>query len=224
MESFGHIRGGGRLHQEHLFGEVLANVMADFKILSSGIFYEPYTFRNPNETARELFGPYAYKKNGGFYVIDTAGLDRHYTLEPWYKDVKYRWNTNIESLKTFNIRSMVRSDLNGSSNIRHEHFPLTYKAPIVEQGIWMPPEFKCDDRVDAWVMTYIVPFFRKIKVSRKIKFTYVNKKFLNPQLSSFSYIHVSALADQISREGRVFNRLEPQQFYFFFFEILILIF
>lgn len=173
MDSFGHIKGGGRLHQEHLFGEVLANVMADFKILSSGIFYEPYTFRNPNETVRELFGPYAYRKNGGFYALDSAGLDRHYTLELWYREMKYRWNTNTEFLKTFNIRSMMRSDINGSSSVRHEHFPVTYRAPTIEQGLWMPPVFKCDDRVDTWVMTYVVPFFRGIKISRKVQFSYV---------------------------------------------------
>lgn len=171
MDSFGHIKGGGRLHQEHLFGEVLANVMADFKILSSGIFYEPYTFRNPNETVRELFGPYAYRKNGGFYALDSAGLDRHYTLELWYREMKYRWNTNTEFLKTFNIRSMMRSDINGSSSVRHEHFPVTYRAPTIEQGLWMPPVFKCDDRVDTWVMTYVVPFFRGIKISRKVQFS-----------------------------------------------------
>lgn len=173
MDSFGHIKGGGRLHQEHLFGEVLANVMADFKILSSGIFYEPYTFRNPNETFRELFGPYAYRKNGGFYALDSAGLDAHYTLELWYREMKYRWSTNTEFLKTFNIRSMMRSDINGSSSVRHEHFPLTYRAPTIEQGLWMPPVFKCDDRVDNWVMTYVVPFFRRIKLSQKVQFSYV---------------------------------------------------
>ncbi|XP_062592341.1 uncharacterized protein LOC134253767 [Saccostrea cucullata] len=171
MDSFGHIRGGSRLHHEHLFGEVLANVMADYKILSSGIYYEPYSFRSPNESFREFFGPYAYRHKDEFYALDTAGLENHYTSELWYREVKSRWNTNTDHLQTFSIRSMVRSDINGSSSIRHEHFPLIYKAPTIAQGLWMPPKFKCDGKIDSWVMTYVVPFFRRIKLSGKVQFT-----------------------------------------------------
>ncbi|XP_061196658.1 uncharacterized protein LOC133204933 [Saccostrea echinata] len=170
FETFGRIKGGARLHYEKLFGEVLANVMSDYKILSSGIFFERYVYHSPNESVREYFGPLAFKKDGEFYVIDTAGLDKHYTSELWYSEMKFRWNTNTEHLKIFHIRSEMRSDTQGTSSLPHEHSPLGYKAPTLEQGLWMPPKFKCDGRIDAWVMTYVVPFFRRKKLSNNIQF------------------------------------------------------
>nr|KAG5707180.1 hypothetical protein BaRGS_017864 [Batillaria attramentaria] len=94
-ENFGNLRGGGRLHQEHLFGEVIANVMGNFKVYSSGVYFDRYMFENQDGTKREFFGPWAYRKDGGFYAIDTAGLSTRYVDEEWFQKVKGRWATNF---------------------------------------------------------------------------------------------------------------------------------
>ncbi|XP_048254912.1 uncharacterized protein LOC124137543 [Haliotis rufescens] len=169
-ENFGNLRGGGRLHVEHLFGEVIANVMSNFKIRSSGVFFDRNQFVNQDDTVREFFGPLAFKKEGSFYSVDTAGLPKHYVDEDWYREQKGRWGTNTEGLKTYKMRSLVRSDPAGTSTVRHEYFPLRYKAPAYTDGTWGRPTFKCDGRVDEWVMTYVVPFFGFDQLRRKLLF------------------------------------------------------
>ena len=103
-ENFGNLRGGGRLHEEHMFGEVIANVMGNFKIYSAGVFFDRYQFENQDGTKRELFGPWAYKREGGFNVLDSAGLPSRYTDEDWFRTVKARWATNFQGLKTYKVR------------------------------------------------------------------------------------------------------------------------
>ena len=88
---------------EHLFGEVIANVMGNFKIYSAGVFFDRYQFENQDGTKRELFGPWAYKKQGGYYAIDTAGLAKPYTDADWFQTVKGRWSTNTVGLKKYNV-------------------------------------------------------------------------------------------------------------------------
>ena len=39
-EEYGNLRGDRLLNVEQLFGEVLANVLGDFKLRASGIFYD----------------------------------------------------------------------------------------------------------------------------------------------------------------------------------------
>ena len=110
-ENFGNLLGGGRLHVEHLFGEVIANVMGNFKIYSAGVFFDRYQFENQDGSKRELFGPWAYRKDGGYYAIDTAGMATRYTDEDWYQAVKARWATNTAGLRTLrvSIYSLVAS-------------------------------------------------------------------------------------------------------------------
>ena len=103
-ENFGNLRGGGRLHEEHMFGEVIANVMGNFKIYSAGVYFDRYQFENQDGSKRELFGPWAYKREGGFYVLDSAGLPSRYTDEDWFRTVKARWATNFQGLKTYKVR------------------------------------------------------------------------------------------------------------------------
>ncbi|OWF48814.1 uncharacterized protein LOC110452602 [Mizuhopecten yessoensis] len=169
-ENFGYMKGGGRLHYEHLFGEVIANVMSDFKIVSSGIFYEPYVFEDINGKSREFFGPLAYKADGNYYAIDTAGLKERYTDADWYRVIKERWQTNTKGVLKYRMKNLIRSDINGTSTIKHEHYPMGYWAPSVGDGYWTRPVFKCDGRVDDWVVTYVVPFIGKNGIKKTLHF------------------------------------------------------
>ncbi|XP_063442407.1 uncharacterized protein LOC134722716 [Mytilus trossulus] len=169
-DNFGNLRGGGRLHQDHLFGEVLANVMADYRIVSSGIFFEPYIFKNKDGTPKELFGPYAFKSEGVAKAIDTAGLPRKYIFENWYQNIKERWKTNTAKLEKYKMNQLVRSDVKGTSAVKFEYYPIAYFAPKYDDGMWSNPKFKCDRMVDNWVMTYSIPFFQRDYVAKKNKF------------------------------------------------------
>ncbi|CAG2204956.1 unnamed protein product [Mytilus edulis] len=166
-DNFGNLRGGGRLHQDHLFGEVLANVMADYRIISSGIFFEPYIFKNQDGTSKELFGPYAFKSEGVAKAIDMAGLPRKYIFENWYQNIKERWKTNTAKLEKYKMNQLVRSDVKGTSAVKFEYYPIAYFAPKYDDGMWSNPKFKCDRMVDNWVMTYSIPFFQRDYVAKK---------------------------------------------------------
>ena len=169
-ENFGILRGGGRLHMEHMFGEVLGNAMANHKILSSGIFWDKYQFVNQDGSKKEFFGPLAFKKKGSFYVIDTAGLPSRYADEDWYSVSKSRWSTNMDSLNTYKMRPLIRSNPEGVSSVQFEYFPMSYRAPDYKDGFWTRPTFKCDGRVNEWVLTYVVPFFGLDDLRKKIQF------------------------------------------------------
>ena len=172
-ENFGILRGGGRLHMEHLFGEVLANVMANHKILSSGIFWDTYQFANQDGSMKEYFGPLAYKQQGSFYTIDSAGLTSRYVDEDWFFRSKSRWSTNAEKLDIYKMRPLIRSNPEGVSSVQFEYFPMSYRAPAYRDGFWTRPTFKCDGRVNEWVMTYVVPFFGLDGLRKRIQFKYV---------------------------------------------------
>jgi hypothetical protein len=122
-----------------MFGEVIANVMADHKILSSAIYFEPYMFENQDGSKRELFGPFAYVKGGRALALDTAGYTRKYIYEDFYVRMKSNWKTNFEHLKIYKMRPMVRYDPKGTSQIRFEYFPMRYKAPAYYDGQWSNP-------------------------------------------------------------------------------------
>ncbi|XP_069124223.1 uncharacterized protein [Argopecten irradians] len=192
-ENFGSMTGDRRLNETHLFGEVIANVMSDFKILGSGVFFERYKFRmsppinntDPrftNGIVREFFGPYAWRKQtktgdglDEFFAVDSAGYSRYYTDEVWYRTIKSRWQTNFHSLIKYTAKPMVRSDVNGTSLVRFEYYPIQYYAPKYEHGEWLRPEFKCDDRVMDWVVTYVVPFFGFNELKTMLEFKGVVK-------------------------------------------------
>ena len=144
--------------------------MADNRILSSGVFFEPYIFENQDGTPKELFGPFAYKENGVAKAIDMAGLPRKYTFEPWYQQIKSSWETNTAKLKKHKMNQINRSDAKGTSQVKFEYYPIGYFAPKYEDGIWTQPIFKCDGMVDNWVMTYAIPFFRRDFVAKKNRF------------------------------------------------------
>ncbi|XP_005104597.1 uncharacterized protein LOC101847514 [Aplysia californica] len=190
-EEFGNLRGDRRLNETQIFSEVLANVMADWKIVGAGVFFDRYKFRmsppvnntDPrfvNGITREFFGPYAWRIKatgvgsvGGadyFRAMDFAGLKHYYTDEPWFRSMKARWGTNFVNLKKFTAKPLIRSDLNGTSLVRFEYYPYTYKAAQYEDGEWLRPQFRCDSRLDSWVVTYQAPFFGLDDIKERIEF------------------------------------------------------
>ncbi|XP_060582788.1 uncharacterized protein LOC132739151 [Ruditapes philippinarum] len=176
-EQFGNLKGDRGLNETHIFGEVLATVMGDFKVLGAGAYFDQYKFqvsppvnttdpRYSNAITRELFGPFSWRIQNpsdgldAFRAIDSAGIAAYrYIDEPWFRKMKQRWATNFHSLKKFIDKQMIRSSPNSTSSIRFEHYPITYSAPSYEDGEWSRPEFKCDGYIDDWVSTYTVPFF-----------------------------------------------------------------
>ena len=101
LQEFGNLRGDRRLNETQIFAEVIANVMADWKIVGAGVFFDRYKFRmSPpvNNTdprfvsgiTREFFGPYSWRIKasgvgsvGGadyFRAMDMAGLWRFMTM------------------------------------------------------------------------------------------------------------------------------------------------
>ncbi|CAE1274157.1 unnamed protein product [Acanthosepion pharaonis] len=170
LETFGIHRGGRHLHQGLIFGEVLANVMADFRIMSSGVFYDHNLFLDDNGHYKELFGPWAYRQQGRYFAIDRAGEPEQYIYTDWFQKAKQRWRTNTSGLKTYWMRAHIRSDINGTSSIRFDYYPMRYKAPVMSDGFWTRPYFRCDGYVDKWVITYVVPFFGLDNLKKAIKF------------------------------------------------------
>ncbi|CAL1537135.1 unnamed protein product, partial [Lymnaea stagnalis] len=163
-------RAGPSLHVDHMFGEVLANVMGNFRIVSAGLYFDRDAFIGHDGKTRELFGPWAYKKSGSFYAIDTAGLTSAYVDQDWFVQAKSRFATNVSGVKTFKLRAYLRSDIEGTSTSRHENFPLIYRAATYELGFWTSPHFRCDGKVDQWVMTYVSPFFGVDSMGTKLVF------------------------------------------------------
>ncbi|OAF69729.1 hypothetical protein A3Q56_02519 [Intoshia linei] len=89
-EEYGNIRGDRYLNQDQLFGEVLANVMGNLKIKSSGIFFDYGMYEEFvddelkfNVKKREYFAPYAYRYEA------TDEIQRENEREDFY-DQSYR--------------------------------------------------------------------------------------------------------------------------------------
>ena len=150
----------------------------------SGVFFDSDKFTEPSGNTRQLFGPYAYRyeppadpntpqsdvANTNFRAIDYAGLPAGYLDEPWFKNVKERWQSNTYGLQKFREKLVIRSDLNGTSNVNFLLFPMYYQAPREEDGFWSAPYFDCDGYVNDWVITYSVPFFGLNSVGSAIEF------------------------------------------------------
>lgn len=144
--------------------------MSDFRILSSGIYFDRDKFVNVDGSRKEFFGPWAYQKEGQTLVHDSAGLNTLYVDEDWFVRTKQRWATNLYGLVSYKMRSKIRSDIKGTSNVNYDNFPMTYKAPNIEHGFWTHPYFRCDGMIDQWVITYIVPFFGLDSLRKKVEF------------------------------------------------------
>ncbi|XP_029641233.1 uncharacterized protein LOC115216171 isoform X1 [Octopus sinensis] len=168
---FGILDGGQQLQEDHIFAEVLANVMSDHKILSSAVLFDSYQFIGADGTEKALFGPWAYRNDQGFWAIDAAGLKESYLNTPGFKTAKERFRSNISELKEFHIKAFVRSNINGTYQSHFKYSDLVYKAPTFKSGRWSGPTYRCDGRIDKWVITYSVPFFSRNIYLSSVKFT-----------------------------------------------------
>lgn len=182
-EEYGNLRGDKLLNIELLFGEVLANVMGDLMIKGSGVFYDIDKFKGPDMLTRQFFGPYAYRyekedeegesgdrANTHFRALDFAGFENHYLDAAWFKNVKERWQSNTYGLTKFTEKPLIRSDLAGTSLKKFELYPLYYRAPSVEDGLWSAPYFDCNGYVNDWIISYSVPFFGQNSIGSAIEF------------------------------------------------------
>ncbi|XP_055356219.1 uncharacterized protein LOC129601439 isoform X2 [Paramacrobiotus metropolitanus] len=150
------------LNEHQLFSEVLANVMGDMRILSSGIYYE-----NSKFPGRVHFGPTAERTSRNaraFFAADQAALhankDRFYLNQEWFKAVKERWKASPASqLTKFATRMRIRGDRTGKYSIKYDRYPEQYLAPILGDGHWSAPYYSCHGHIKEWVITYVVPFF-----------------------------------------------------------------
>ena len=183
-EEYGNLRGDKLLNIELIFGEVLANVMGDLKLKGSGVFYDIDKYQGPTGRTRQYFGPYAYRYddaadtggqegeqvNTNFRAIDYAGFEDHYLDEPWFRNVKERWQSNTYGLTRFTEKPRIRSDLQGNNLKRFEMYPMYYRAPNETDGWWSAPYFDCDGYVNDWVITYSVPFFGRNTIGSTLEF------------------------------------------------------
>ncbi|GFR99234.1 Fras1 related extracellular matrix protein [Elysia marginata] len=132
--------------------------------------FDKWKFVNDDRSVRELFGPWAFRRRGAYYAEDTAGYSSQYVNADWFRQAKARHGANFDGVKKFKLRAYVRSNPNGTSSIKHEFFPIEYKAAPYEMGFWTKPHFRCDGKVDIWVVTYVSPFFGMDSLRTKLEF------------------------------------------------------
>lgn len=70
-----------------MFGEVFVNVMVDYKVLFSGIYFELYVFEDWDGKLWEYFGLFVYKWDNNVFVIDIVGFKIRYMDEDWYSKI-----------------------------------------------------------------------------------------------------------------------------------------
>ncbi len=162
------------LHVDLLFGEVVAAVMSDRRIIASGIFYDQGRYIDQDGQESELFGPYAYKSTPDdietVQAVDKVADEPPYTSEPWFQDLRDIWIASTEGLESYRQRPIIRSDVAGSDVKEHHYYPIDYHAATIQDGIWTEPFYPCDDRVNDFVLVYSVPFFGVYDVSFEVEF------------------------------------------------------
>lgn len=79
--------------------------------------------------------------------------------------LKQRWASNVYGLKRYLTKPFVRADQSGSEVKPFERFPIYFHAPGIEDGFWTEPYFECS-LLNAWVVTYVVPFFGPSRLNR----------------------------------------------------------
>ena len=172
-----------RINETHVFGEVIANVISDFKIAGFGVFFDRNKFKVNNESTRELFGPFAYRipsntsDAGEFKVIDFAGFPTSYVDQDWFEKTKENWTSNLDRLEEFSERLGYPNNHNTSFKDEYSErlgytgtHNVSFKAPSYADGKWSRPMFKCDGRIMEWVVTYTVPFFGPVSSGTDVEF------------------------------------------------------
>ncbi|VDP38019.1 unnamed protein product [Schistosoma curassoni] len=167
---------GFPINRFQLFGEVFANVLSNFDIVSSGIFFDYQMFTDHDGTTWDLFAPYAYKPLLATQAAEAIDMSinayRDYTEKPWFRTLKSRWASSRQSLERITAKPYIRSDVNGSQLQRYFTFPIYYRVPHYEEGYWTQPYFDCDGLVKDWLITYATPFFGVVGEEKALRFIY----------------------------------------------------
>ncbi len=86
------MQSGAPLNRYELFGEVYANVLSSFQVVSSGIYFDHQAFTDHEGVTWDLFAPFAYKPGMAHQVAEAIDLSvkthRNYTEEPWFRTLK----------------------------------------------------------------------------------------------------------------------------------------
>lgn len=183
------------LTEDQMIAETLSIVMSNPRIWSAGIYWEPKEFAD-----RTLFAPFAYK-NGlnelKFKVDDLARFNESqemYTEKPWYRSVRERWSNaaaaNLDELQKHYLKIKRRFNETGEFGIKHDQYPVVYRASDLNSGHWTTPFFDCHGFVKRWLLTYAVPFFGWDNLRVKLEFKYVYKALL---------FHFKAFVNHFSR-------------------------
>ncbi|CDI97105.1 fras1 related extracellular matrix protein [Echinococcus multilocularis] len=173
-ELYGNLRSGVPLNRFELFGEVYANVLSSFQIVSSGIFFDRQAFVDHEGITWDLFAPFAYKPSMATQVaeaIDMSARDhRNYTEQAWFRVLKERWKSSRQGLESITTKPYIRSNINGTQIQRYFNFPLFYRVPRYEEGYWTEPYYVCYGFFNGWVITYATPFFGYLDNRRTLDF------------------------------------------------------
>ncbi|CAL8108867.1 unnamed protein product [Calicophoron daubneyi] len=169
------------LNRYEMFGEVISNVMSNFDIVSSGIFFDYQMFTDHDGVTWDLFAPYAYKPIGSTEAAEAIDMSinyyRDYTEKAWFRTLKAspytvsdRWVSSRYGLDRIITKPFIRSDVNGTQLQRYFNFPLYYWVPRYEDGYWTQPYFDCEGKVKEWLITYAAPFFGLIGEEQALQF------------------------------------------------------
>eukprot|EP00108_Taenia_solium_P005168 TsM_000329100 transcript=TsM_000329100 gene=TsM_000329100 len=173
-ELYGNLRSGAPLNRFELFGEVYANVLSSFQIVSSGIFFDRQSFVDHEGATWDLFAPFAYKPSMATQVAEAIDMSaqghRNYTEQEWFRLLKERWESSRQGLERITTKPYIRSNINGTQIQRYFNFPLFYRVPRYEEGYWTEPYYVCDGFFNGWVITYATPFFGYLSNRRTLDF------------------------------------------------------
>ncbi|KAL5107187.1 WD repeat-containing protein 7 [Taenia crassiceps] len=173
-ELYGNLRSGAPLNRFELFGEVYANVLSSFQIVSSGIFFDRQAFVDHEGTTWDLFAPFAYKPSMATQVAEAIDMSvhghRNYTEQEWFRLLKERWESSRQGLESITTKPYIRSNINGTQIQRYFNFPLFYRVPRYEDGYWTEPYYVCYGFFNGWVITYATPFFGYLSNRRTLDF------------------------------------------------------
>ncbi|VEL34691.1 unnamed protein product [Protopolystoma xenopodis] len=91
-ERYGSLKSGFPLNRFELFGEVFANVLSSFQIVSSGIFFDFQRFKDQDGTIWDLFAPFAYKPRQSTQTAEALDMSlkgyRDYPEKIWFRALK----------------------------------------------------------------------------------------------------------------------------------------
>ncbi|VDD76875.1 unnamed protein product [Mesocestoides corti] len=106
---------GAPLNRYELFGEVYANVLSSFQIVSSGIFFDHQAFTDHEGVTWDLFAPFAYKPTMATQVAEAIDMSvrghRNYTGQSWFRTLKVGFSVPLvnSSISSGPIPSTSRS-------------------------------------------------------------------------------------------------------------------